>query len=824
MKTTTLITLLLLLSAGMAYAGENESAADLAVYFDKRFGQLEVGGPYAGAEFHHSRPLPARISFYYPVANSIDLSTDYWQRGDSRPLKFVLKHDGQADSIGAEAWDYHYTPYSAEFQAERSGYSCKITYRFCLNLPVMVLQLKLTNRGKESKSFQLDSEMQCVLRTCQTYAEKTPTRIDYIFQEPFTPQSGCTMATAAYDAPETDSALVFVCHPGFKPSAAPSDGSMSFHYQKNVLPGEEWQIIQLIGSCRQHEVEALTGRAMRDWEQDAADYERSVLNYANEKFHLDLPDPVLMQTARWSRAVLAGNRHYLDGKIVPMPCPAEYNFFFTHDLLLTDLGAVFFDCERVKKDLIYLHGLARADSILPHAYYWRDSGFQTEFCTSDNWNHLWFIIVTASYLRHSGDSTTVNLLAPVLHKSLKMMLENKGADELMYAYRPDWWDIGHLYGARAYITTLMIRALRDYVYIGTRLGCDEKLLAGHMAEAQRMRQQLGDRLWDEQSGFLLNGLDSSRIDPHYYAGSLLAAAWKVLDKERSATLLKTAADQLLDRALGIRIAMPADFHQLIDQYHFNGGEAGAPGLYLNGGVWPHGIVWYALGWLAVAEVDSALEVLKKYMTLDGISRSPRGQPAFFEYRNTDAASPRYGEIDKPTFLWAGGWYLHALYQIAGLRENEWNLSFSPALPQGWSTLSYELMMQGIPVRVTYQGEGCYFKEVRGDGILLHSAVITHPVDSLRLVRGVPESPYLAAATCVVERVQYSDRKKTLQIDIRGLVGQSVDLQVISPFPVNRVDHSRQDFKVTQRGAIREIDLHRVLKNRAESMVIRFDHP
>ncbi len=818
-----MLLLLLLLAVTMADAGEKENAPTLPVCFAGRYGQVEVGGPYAGVEFHHSRPLPSRISFYYPVANSIDLSTDYWRRGDSRPLKFVLKQNGQIDSIGANPWAYHYTPYGVEFREQQPGYCCKISYRFCQTLPLLVLQLTLTNRNEEATLFELDSDLQCILRTCQTYAPKHPARIDHAFQERFNPQNGCVLATAAFDAPETDSALVFVSNPGEKPAAVASDSAIIFHYQKQLSPGEEWQIVQLIGSCRQEEADALIARAGQEWEKDVADYERSALVYATGKFHLHLPDSALLQTARWSRAVLAGNRHYLDGEIVPMPCPAEYNFFFTHDLLLTDLGAVFFDCERVKKDLLYLLSLTRADSILPHAYYWRDSGFQTEFCTSDNWNHLWFIILTASYLRHSGDSSTVQLLAPVLHKSLNMMLENKGMDELMYAYRPDWWDIGHLYGARAYITTLMIRALREYVYIGSHLGFDEGALAAHLSQAQRMQQNLGERLWDEKSGFLLNGLDRNSVDHHYYAGSLLAAAWNVLDEKRSTRLLKTAAGQLLDRQLGIRIAMPADFHQLIDQYHFNGNEAGDPGLYLNGGIWPHGIVWYALGWLAVAEADSALDALKNHMTLEGIRHSPFGQPAFFEYRNSDAASPRYGEIDKPTFLWAGGWFLHALYQLAGLRENEWNLSFSPALPQGWKTPGYDVMLGGRRVRVAYQGEGRYFREVRGDGKPLHSAIVTQqPPGTLVLERGLPERPYLAAATCMIERVHYFDREKTLQIDLRGLVGQSMALQVISPLPLSRVDSRRPGLSVTRKGEIREIDLHHVLKHPSERIVIQFD--
>jgi hypothetical protein len=66
------------------FAGEGNAHiqpdSTIAVAFHGGYGSIEVGGPYAGFESHHSRPLPSRISFYAPVANSMDLSTDYWRR------------------------------------------------------------------------------------------------------------------------------------------------------------------------------------------------------------------------------------------------------------------------------------------------------------------------------------------------------------------------------------------------------------------------------------------------------------------------------------------------------------------------------------------------------------------------------------------------------------------------------------------------------------------------------------------------------------------------------------------------------------------------
>src|SRR5262249_17200412 len=154
-------------------------------------------------------------------------------------------------------------------------------------------------------------------------------------------------------------------------------------------------------------------------------------------------DGVIDNSVVYAKGILAANAHYLNSAIVPMPCPAEYNFFFTHDLLMTDLAAVKFDLPRVRNDLRYVASLAK-DDIIPHAYYWRDDGFKTELCTPDNWNHFWFILLTASYLRHSLDDSTVLRLYPLVTKSLGELLTQAHGDHLMYAFRPDWWDIGHI--------------------------------------------------------------------------------------------------------------------------------------------------------------------------------------------------------------------------------------------------------------------------------------------------------------------------------------------------------------------------------------------
>jgi len=469
-----------------------------------------------------------------------------------------------------------------------------------------------------------------------------------------------------------------------------------------------------------------------------------------------------------------------------MPCPAEYNFFFTHDALLTDLAAVYFDVDRVRRDLLYLYSLSKADSILPHAYYFKDGVYQTEFCSSDNWNHLWFLILAGTYYQHSYDQATIKQISPLLQKSLAMMMQNKGRDQLMYAFRPDWWDIGHVYGARSYLTILMIQALRSYVQIGPIAGLDQQQMGQYLILADQMQDSLLT-LWDENRDYLFNMLDTVSTDTHYYAGSLLAAVFNILDNKKCEQLLRTAGSKLLDPNIGIRIAMPPDFHHLVDIYKFNGLEMGKPYLYLNGGSWPHGTAWYMLGQINTGQIAEAENALKKYLTLDGIMHSPNGQPSFYEYRNTDPRSTQYGQIDKPTFLWAAGWYLYTLYHLMGVREYSGYVYLYPELPSDFGqNTEYDLMIAGRLVRIQYQGSGKYFKQILFDAQQVFSSIPYKPVHSVKLICGIPQQPYLSRANVKIDTILFNQDSKIMEIWATGIAGQHADVELVTPLNLESV--------------------------------------
>jgi hypothetical protein len=757
---------------------------DLEVFFDGKFGQIEVGGKYAGVEFHHSRPLPSRISFYYPVANSLDLSTDYWKRDESMPFSLSIEHSGKVDSIGYQGFAYRYTPYSVTFKDSLVDYDLQISYDFCDDVPVMVYSIILSNISENSQEFKINTGTKMVLRTCQTYVFKSSTTSNYL--------EDIGLFTAHFDYLDTDSSLVFISNAGEKPNNflqsipdAKGLSSAQFAYSKVLRPKEEIKIIQLIGSCANDDENIIVSKFLSNWNTRLLKYEDHVENYALRNFPISVGDSIIEQTAMWSKAVLGSNIHYLDGKFVPMPCPAEYNFFFTHDALLTNLGAVYFDLERVKNDLLYLKSLTKQDSILPHAYYWKDGRFMTEYCGSDNWNHFWFIILANSYLKHSGDTKTVELIYPIIHKSISLVMRNKFDDDLLYGTQPDWWDIGHVFGARSYITLLMIKALQDYAAISFQLSHNENVLPS-LNLAYRMRSRLVDYLWKDDKSYLMNMLDTVQVDNHYYAGSLVAAAFDILDNDREIKLLKTAREQLMDENLGIRNAMPADFHKLVDVYQFKGGEMGEPYIYANGGIWPQGTIWYGLGLLNIGRVDEAKDVLTKYLTLEGIKNSPNGQPSFYEYRNADANSTDYGKIDKPTFLWAGGWYLYTLYQLMGVRENPWNIWFEANLPEDFTNVNYPLTVYGKETMVKIVGTGQFFKSIKIDGQSVNTAVVNSLPKIILLERGNPEQPYLEKVDCILEKVNYSATDSSFQIYVHGVQNQPAMVNIISPYRIKNI--------------------------------------
>lgn len=646
--------------------------------------QIEVGNHFVGVEFHHSFPMPQRISFYYPVANSVDMSDDYWKRDSTFIMAALLSIDGKKEWIGLEPFEFVLTPYSVKFRKSDESKSISISYQFCNDKSAMVLTYEIVNKLPDQKEFILETQFENSLKTCHTYNLKDKAFTEY-------DKNTSTIYTNFVDK-ETQFAQLYVSNAGMLQSDYStisylnSDSRIVYHwwkdvnwnsteiliskekperpavyykYKKTLKQGEKLQVVQLIGSAKQEDGKKLVAYLRENYSKEILDYEKYILNEIN-KSYITTGDSILDKSIAWAKAILAVNQHYIDETIQPMPCPAEYNFYFTHDVLLTDLAAIQFDPERVKKDLKFIISHADGNKIIPHAYYWKDSSFVTEMCTPDNWNHFWFILLSASYLEYTNDKAFAEELYPYITKSLEQTLKNE-KNNLMNAYRPDWWDIGRNYGPRSYMTILAIKAIKDFIGISEKLEKKNSIIIDYKTLADNMQRKLADSLW--KNNYLMNYFEDESLDQHYYIGSLLAAHFNLIDDQKKKELVQTATEKLLDEALGIYVVYPMDFHKLTEYLKFAGNEAGDQYKYINGGIWPHGNAWYALALISIGEREKAIGFIKGIMTIDGIINSPNGQPAMYEYRNSNPDLKFRGKIDKPQFMWAAGWYLYLIYNI-----------------------------------------------------------------------------------------------------------------------------------------------------------------
>jgi hypothetical protein len=233
-----------------------------------------------------------------------------------------------------------------------------------------------------------------------------------------------------------------------------------------------------------------------------------------------------------------------------------------------------------------------------------------------------------------------------------------------------------------------------------------------------------------------------------------------------------------------------DLHKLIDYMKFAGNEAGKPYYYANGGIWPHGNAWYALGLISNGLNNDALNFVKRTMTLYGIINSPNGQPALYEYRISDKTKPAfYGKIDKPQFLWAGGWYFYTIYNLFGLRENEWNIALSPFIPQELDTIRLSVTIKGIPVKIEISGEGNEIASITYNDRQIPSAIVPENINDLNKISlklGNSISPYLSSANAIVLSPVYNIESRTLEFDLESFEGHLIELKIISPSEIKNI--------------------------------------
>jgi hypothetical protein len=198
-------------------------------------------------------------------------------------------------------------------------------------------------------------------------------------------------------------------------------------------------------------------------------------------------------------------------------------------------------------------------------------------------------------------------------------------------------------------------------------------------------------------------------------------------------------------------------------------------------VWPHNNAWYALALRSVGKVDEATEFVKRTMTLDGIANSPMGIPAMYEYRFSDSASAEFGKIDKPSFLWAGGFNLYTLHHLFGVQENEWNVSIAGPLPSANPSVRYSFAF-GESKLVSVHGNGNRLRTASADGNDLPSLVLPLEMErgkSVDIELGIPDRPYLKRVNARLHSARFDAAKKSLLLSVSSFKGHHTVATVVA---------------------------------------------
>lgn len=780
--------------------------------------------------------VPQRISFFYPVANSIDRSEDYWHRDTSFVADWFLQIGNNLPiEISKQPSKFQQTPYSVKFFNEGENYSIVTDYQFCKDKSAMIVGIKLTNPTEQVKSYKFDTRVWPLFRTSHTYSRIYPKHSEI----------HSNVIYNYFDNPNTDSTVLFFYNviPGEKQhkqssekletwalnrisiNNKPQKYISQFIYLKQLKPGESLNITQIIGTCKRDESQKTVKYLAENYKKEVEKYERSVLAKVYPNI-IKTGNTKTDHSLNYARAVVEANAHYLDGEIVPMPCPAEYNFFFTHDALVTDLTAVYCNPERVKKDLDFIISHANQEKIIPHAYYWKNGGYKTEYAGSDNWNNYWFIQVSAKYLRHTQDLKFIKKLYPYLTECIDQALLTLEEDNLIWSHRPDWWDIGDNYGPRSYMTILAIRSLKDYIYILVKLGKSSEAIKKYADLANEMQNSLIKNLWNSDMNYLVNYFTNGSRDEHYYSGSLLAGAYGLLDSTKLNLMLQTAGEKLLDSKIGIYNVYPMDFHRLGEFWNFKGNEAGQKHYYFNGGVWSQGNAWYALALIQNEQKQKAAEFIEKTMSLHGIMAGPNGQPAYYEVRNSNRLdSSEYGSIDKPQFLWAAAWYINVIYQLYGVRERNWNISLESFLRKNQKACEFQLYIDGKPLLINIHGTGTGIEQIKYDGKIVSTAVFPEDKPAKKRVdikMGTPKQPYLKSMQAILKSLDFNNGK--LKLILKAYPGNMNKTVIISPAlpKAVRIDEEIYDsWSSIQHKGYCEIELNFEHKKAISELILEF---
>jgi hypothetical protein len=89
---------------------------------------------------------------------------------------------------------------------------------------------------------------------------------------------------------------------------------------------------------------------------------------------------------------------------------------------------------------------------------------------------------------------------------------------------------------------------------------------------------------------------------------------------------------------------------------------------------------------------------------------------------------------------------------------------------------------GKSLTVNVTGSGKYINFIKYDGVEVPSAVIPYnsKYDKVEIVLGTPSTPYIAGTNSLLEKCNYDEQSRTLDLYIKAFTGHKNITQIISP--------------------------------------------
>ena len=126
------------------------------------------------------------------------------------------------------------------------------------------------------------------------------------------------------------------------PNGTRGNAVTAFVYEEEVKPGDSLSIVQYIATCKLEEADFVDRRRATGWSKDIQAYAGMIKKKVYQEFAVSTGDAWVDSSVAWARGILAANAHYLDGAVVPMPCPAERDSQFRLALLRASADKVGF--------------------------------------------------------------------------------------------------------------------------------------------------------------------------------------------------------------------------------------------------------------------------------------------------------------------------------------------------------------------------------------------------------------------------------------------------------------------------------------------------